>query len=65
MKEETKDKVAKLEYYVVLGDFEDVFGEIQDFPPRRDIDFSIELIPRDSLVSKETYIMNTIEIKEP
>jgi hypothetical protein len=45
MEEETKDKVESIEDHLVLRDFEDVFGEIPGFPPKRDIDFSIDLVP--------------------
>jgi hypothetical protein len=48
MEEVTKDKVPSLEDFVVLGEFEDVFGEILGLPPKRDIDFSINLIPGES-----------------
>jgi hypothetical protein len=36
-----KDKVPNIEDYAVLKEFEDVFKEISGFPPKRDIDFSI------------------------
>jgi hypothetical protein len=64
MEEETKDKVASIEDHLVLRDFEDVFGEILGFPPKRDIDFSIDLVPGVSLVSKTPYKMGTLELKE-
>ena len=33
-------------------------------PPKRDIDFSIDLVPRVALVSNKPYIMGTLELKE-
>jgi hypothetical protein len=63
MEEATKDKVASIEYHPVLKYFEDVFGEIPGFPPKRDIDFSIYLVPGVSSVSKTPYRMGTPELK--
>jgi hypothetical protein len=59
MEEATKDKVPNIEYYVVLREFEYVFGEILGFPPKRNIDFSIDLMPGVSPMSKTPYRMNT------
>jgi hypothetical protein len=59
-----KDKVSNIEDYVVLKDFEDVFKEIPGLPPKRDIDFSINLIPGATPVSKTPYRMSTSELKE-
>jgi hypothetical protein len=59
MEETPKDKVPNLEDYVVLEDFEDVFKEVPGLPPRRDINFSINLMPRVAPVSKTPYIMST------
>jgi hypothetical protein len=64
MKEASKDKVASIEDHSVLRDFQDVFREVPRFPPKRDIDFSIDLVPGDSLVSKTLYIMGTPKLKE-
>jgi hypothetical protein len=60
----TKNKSPSLEEFLVLHEFEDIFGEIPCFPPKRDIDFSIDLIPGDTLVSNTPYIMSTLELKE-
>jgi hypothetical protein len=46
MEEAPKDKVPNMEDHVVLKYFEDVFKEILGLPPKRDIDFSINLMPR-------------------
>ena len=64
MEETPKDKVPNLEDYVVLEEFEDVFREVLGLPPKRDIDFSINLMLGASLVSKTPYIMSTPELKE-
>jgi hypothetical protein len=50
---QNEDDKPKLEDYVVLRNFKDVFvDEIPELPPRREIDFSIDLIPGSSPVSK-------------
>jgi hypothetical protein len=64
VEEEDKDKVESIEYHPVLRDFEDVFGEISRFPPKRDIDFSINLVLGAALVFKTPYKMGTPELKE-
>jgi hypothetical protein len=64
MEETTKEKVVSIEYHPILRDFEDVFREIPRFPPKRDIDFSINLVPGTSLVSKTPYRMGTPELKK-
>ena len=54
-----------LEDYQVLQEFEDVFpDEIIGLPPKRDIDFTIELVPGVAPVSKEPYRMSTPEMLE-
>jgi hypothetical protein len=63
--EETDNtKGPSLEDFSVLWEFEDVFQEIPGFPPRREIDFSIDLVPRAAPVSKKPYRMRTPELKE-
>jgi hypothetical protein len=64
MEETPKDKVPNLEDYVVLKEFEYVFKEVPGLPPGRDIDFSIDLMPRAVPVSKTPYRMSTPELKE-
>ena len=64
MEEEPKDKVPNLEDHAILGDFEDVFKEVPGLPPKRDIDFSINLTSGATLVSKTPYRMSTPELKE-
>jgi hypothetical protein len=64
MEETPRDKVPNLEDYAVLEDFEDVFKEVPGLPPRRDIDFSINIMPGVAPVSKTPYKMSTPELKE-
>jgi hypothetical protein len=64
MEETPKDKVPNLEDHAVMKYFEDVFMEVLGLPPKRDIDFSIILIPEATPVSKTPYIMSTLELKE-
>ena len=59
MEEGAKDRVERIEYHLVLRDFEDVFREISRLPPKRDIDFSIDLVPGVSPMSKTPYRMGT------
>jgi hypothetical protein len=56
--------VPNLEDRVILEDFEDVFKEVLGLPPRRDIDFSINLMLGAAPVSKTPYITSTPELKE-
>jgi hypothetical protein len=62
--ETPRDKVPNLEDYAVLEYFEDVFKEVPGLPPRRDIDFSINLMPGAARVSKTPYRMSTPELNE-
>jgi hypothetical protein len=64
MEEASKDKVPNLEDHVVLEYFEYVFKEVLGLPPKRDIDFSINLMLGATLVSKTPYRMSTPELME-
>jgi hypothetical protein len=59
MEETPKDKVQNLEDHAILEYFEDVFKEVPGLSPKRDIYFSINLIPREASVSKTPYRMST------
>ena len=55
----------KIEDIPVLNEFEDIFlKEVIGLPPKRDIDFTIDLIPGAILASKYPYRMNMIEFRE-
>ena len=58
--EPTGDETPRLEEYHVLQEFKDVFlDEIPGLPPKRDIDFTIDLVPGVAPVSKAPYRMST------
>jgi hypothetical protein len=52
MEEQTKDKEPNLEDYPILKEYEYVFGEFRILPPKRDIDFFIDLMPTTGLLKK-------------
>ena len=63
--EATRDETPRLEDYQELQEFKDVFpDEIPGLPPKRDIDFTIELVPRAAPMSKTPYRMSTPEMLE-
>ena len=63
--EETEDETPRLEEFHVLQEFRDVFpDEIPGLPPKRDIDFTIELVPGAAPVSKTPYKISTPDMLE-
>jgi hypothetical protein len=60
-----EDGKPSLKYHPTLGEYRDVFPEeVSGLPPRRDIDFSIELAPGAVPVSRTPYRMSTPELVE-
>jgi hypothetical protein len=53
-----------MEDHEVLKEFKNIFQEVPGLPPKRDIDFSINLMPGVAPVSKDPYRMSTPELKE-
>ena len=54
-----KEDKPKLEDFVVLHEFKDMFvDEIPKLPHRREIYFSIDLLPGSTLISKEPFRMS-------
>jgi hypothetical protein len=64
VEEASKDEISKIGDHAVLKEFEDVFQEVPRLRPKRDIDFSVNLMPGVAPVSKDPYIMSTPELKE-
>jgi hypothetical protein len=61
--ESIKDKGIMLEDYIVFQYFRDEFlDEAIEIPPKGYIDLSIDLVPRDLLVSTTPYRMSTLEL---
>jgi hypothetical protein len=59
MEEPEKKKGTSLEDFPILQEFEDVFQVILGLLPKREIYFSIYLVPGVSSVSKTPYRMST------
>jgi hypothetical protein len=59
-----RDEVSIIGDHEVVIEFKDVFYELHGLPPKRDIDFSINLMPGEAPVSKDPYRMSTPEMKE-
>jgi hypothetical protein len=64
MEEVAKDKTKIIEDHLFLKYFEDVFRDIPGFPPKKDIDFSIDLVLGATPMFKNPYRMGTHELKE-
>jgi hypothetical protein len=64
VEEPEKKKGPSLEYFSVLQEFEDVFQELPRLPPKREIDFSIDLVLETAPISKTPYRMSTPELKK-
>ena len=63
--EAIENETPWLEDFHVLQEFRDVFlDEILGLPPKRDIDFTIELVSGETQVSKTPYRMSTPEMLE-
>ena len=58
-----KENKPNLENFAVLHGFRDVFvDEIPELPPRREIDFSFNLLHGSTRISKEPYRMSLPEL---
>ena len=62
---DTRKEVLKLDDILVVREFPDVFPEdLRGIPIDREIEFSIDLLPRTSPISKAPYRMAPTELKE-
>ena len=65
IEEAAENETPRLEDYPVLQDFKDFFpNDVPGLPPKRDIDFIIELVPGAAPVSRAPYKMSTPEMLE-
>ena len=63
--EGAKNETPMLEEFHVLKEFRDVFpDEVAGLPPKRDTDFTIELVPGETPMSNSPYRMSTPEMLE-
>ena len=59
-----RDKL-KLEDVLILREYRDVFPEkIMGLPPKRELDFTVELVPSAVHSSKSPYWINILELNE-
>ena len=61
---ERAEAVNTLEDILVVQDFEGIFRDISGLPPKREIDFCTELVPRTLPISKTPYRMAPTEMLE-
>ena len=65
MDDKDNERKLKIEDIPILKEFEDIFlKEVPGLPPKRDKDFTIDLIPGAVPTSKYPYWMNIIELTE-
>ena len=65
MDDREKNNQLNLEYIPILKDFKYIFlEEIPGLPLKRDIDFTIDLVPWVVPASKAPYCMNILELTE-
>ena len=61
----SNENEVTLEDILVVRDFPDVFSDdLLYLPPEREVEFTIELVPRTNPISKAPYRMAPIELKE-
>ena len=58
------DMEPRIEEILVLQKFQGVFPKVPRLPRKRDIDFTIDMVPRTMLVSRDPHIMSTPQLKE-
>ncbi|XP_074323658.1 uncharacterized protein LOC141660565 [Apium graveolens] len=64
VKDTSKDK-PRIEDYPIVREYEDVFpDELPGFPPHREVEFTIELVPGAEPISKAPYRMAPLELQE-
>jgi hypothetical protein len=64
VEEASRDEVSRIGEHEVLTEFKDVFQEVPGLPPKRDINFSINLMPGVAPMSKAPYRMSMPKLKE-
>lgn len=57
-------KIPRVTDFPILELFSNVFQEVPVLPPKRDIEFSINLVPKATTFSEAPYRMDTPKLKE-
>ena len=61
----SNENELSLEDILVVEDFPDIFpDDLLDLPPKREVEFTIDLVPRANPISKAPYGMAPVELKE-
>ena len=61
----TTEEPARVRNFPVVSEFPEVFPEdISELSPEREVEFTIDLVPRASLVSIAPYRMSPVELAE-
>ena len=64
VEELSTDMEPHIEVIPMLQKFQGVFPKVPRLPPKRDIDFTINMVPGTMLVSRDPHIMSTPQLKE-
>ena len=64
VEELSTDMEPRIEEILVLKKFQGVFPKVPRIPPKWDIDFTIDMVPRTMLVSIDPHRMSTPQLKE-
>ena len=59
VEELSTDMEPRIEEIPVLRNIQGVFPKVPRLPPKRDIDFTIDMVPRTILVSRDPHRMST------
>ena len=64
VEELSTDMEPCIEEIPVLKKFQGLFPKVPRLPPKQDIDFTIDMVPRTMLVSRDPHIMSIPQLKE-
>ena len=64
VEELSTDMEPRIEEIPVLQKIQSVFPKVPRLPPKRYIDFTIDMVPRTMLVSRDPHRMSTPQLKE-
>ena len=60
-----ENEVPSIDYVSIVNEFQDVFSEdLPGFPPKREIDFGVDLDPKTKPITIPPYRMSPVELKK-